>query len=107
MFDRIEIFYSRTRRALSRTRWSARLMGHAETVSSRDEPGLILIQVDGLGEDVLRKAVEKGQMPFIARLLEQDRHDLHSLYSGLPSTASGFARTKSATMRAERSHIAS
>src|SRR5262245_23369223 len=86
MIDRVEILVSRLRRAWNRTRWSARLLGHRSGQATSDEPGLVMIQVDGLGEGVLRRALREGRMPFLRRLVERDGHRIHSLYSGLPSS---------------------
>jgi uncharacterized membrane protein YvlD (DUF360 family) len=37
-------------------------------------PGVILFEIDGLGEEVLREAVRDGHVPTIARWLEQGSH---------------------------------
>src|SRR5262245_53399383 len=86
MIDRVEILVSRLRRAWSRTRWSARLLGHRPEKATSDEPGLVMIQIDGLGEAVLRRAPRDNRMPFLRRLIERDGHRIHGLYSGLPSS---------------------
>ncbi|WP_027934449.1 phage holin family protein [Amycolatopsis thermoflava] len=39
-------------------------------------PGLIFLQVDGLGYDVVRRAVRDGDMPTLARWLAEDSHAL-------------------------------
>jgi endonuclease/exonuclease/phosphatase family metal-dependent hydrolase len=90
MIDRLEILASRIRRMVSRNRWSARLLGHPPAVGHGDEPGLILIQVDGLGADVLRRTLDEGRMPFLARLIEDEGYDFRPLYSGMPSSTPGF-----------------
>jgi endonuclease/exonuclease/phosphatase family metal-dependent hydrolase len=48
-------------------------------------PGLILIQIDGLSRTQAERAIYKGRMPFVSQLL-QEGHQLLSFYSGLPST---------------------
>jgi uncharacterized membrane protein YvlD (DUF360 family) len=49
-----------------------RARGHNQT----DVPGVILFEIDGLGEGVLRDAVEHGHAPTIARWLAQGSHKL-------------------------------
>jgi uncharacterized membrane protein YvlD (DUF360 family) len=39
-----------------------------------DVPGVIMFEIDGLGEPVLRKAIRDGHVPNIARWLEQGSH---------------------------------
>lgn len=48
-------------------------------------PGLILIQVDGLSRAELRRAMEKGRMPFLSRLKGREAYRLRSIYAGMPS----------------------
>ncbi|MDY7102505.1 MAG: phage holin family protein [Actinomycetota bacterium] len=42
-----------------------------------DEPGVVYVQIDGLGIDVLRRAVRIGDVPNLARWLWSDTHRLH------------------------------
>jgi endonuclease/exonuclease/phosphatase family metal-dependent hydrolase len=49
-------------------------------------PGLILVQIDGLSRRQLEKALRRGRMPFVRRLIQREKHRLHTLYSGIPST---------------------
>ncbi len=53
---------------------------------SHREAGLLLIQIDGLGMDVLRQALAEDRMPFLAELLVREDYSLHDLYTGLPSS---------------------
>jgi hypothetical protein len=50
------------------------------------DPGLVLIQIDGLSRRQLERAMAKGRLPFLAQLLRKHGYELHSLYSGLPSS---------------------
>lgn len=90
MIDRVEILVSKVRRLVSRNRWSARILGVPPAVGHGHEPGLVLIQVDGLGEDVLRKSLAEGRMPFLQHLVEDEGYALRPLYSGMPSSTPGF-----------------
>ena len=90
LIDRLEILVSRARRLVSRNRWTARLLGAPPVVGHADEPGLVLIQVDGLGEAVLERALAEGKMPFLQHLLQDEGYGAHRLYSGLPSNTPAF-----------------
>lgn len=74
------------RRKLSRTHWAARLSGVPLPVGHADQPGLIMIQIDGLSRPQFEKALRQNRLPFIARSLKKHRFHLHSFYSGVPST---------------------
>jgi len=90
MIDRLEILWSAIRRAVSRNRWSARLLGHRPPPPHSDAPGLVLIQLDGLGERAFRRALDEGQMPFLEHLIEREGHELRPVYTGLPSNTPAF-----------------
>ncbi|TQM38274.1 phage holin family protein [Pseudonocardia cypriaca] len=64
--DEDELFF---RRAARRSRRGA-------TVDGTMPPGVLLLQVDGLGIDTLRRAVRTGDMPAVARLLDDGSHRL-------------------------------
>ncbi|MEM9607584.1 MAG: phage holin family protein [Actinomycetota bacterium] len=42
-----------------------------------DEPGILLLQIDGLSHAVLLEAVEDGHAPYLASLLRTGRHRVH------------------------------
>ncbi len=75
---------------MSRNRWSARLLGTGPVIGKADEPGLVLIQLDGVGDEVFRRALEDGKMPFLRHLLEDEGHSRHPLYSGMASNTPCF-----------------
>lgn len=52
--------------------------------------GLILIQIDGLGQNCLQQAMDGGYMPFTQKLIRQEHYKNLSLYSGLPSNTPAF-----------------
>src|SRR5262245_8350404 len=70
------------RRLLSRNAWSLRLLGLPKAEPS-DEPGLILIQIDGLSRPQLEHALKRGRMRFLNSLLKREGYALNSVYSGL------------------------
>lgn len=86
MIPRLAARLRKLRRAVSRTEWAVRLLGLPRSTGTASEPGLILIQIDGLGHDQFRRALRYGRLPFIARLLNKEGYRLCSWYSGMPST---------------------
>ena len=87
MIDRLEILAARTRRLISRTRWAGRLLGYPPPPEGEHaEAGLILIQIDGVGMDVFRRALAEDRMPFLTHLLADEDYELHDLYTGMPSS---------------------
>ncbi len=50
------------------------------------ESGLIMIQIDGFSKSELAKALERNEMPFLKKLIKNEKYRLHALYTGLPST---------------------
>jgi endonuclease/exonuclease/phosphatase family metal-dependent hydrolase len=76
------------RRRISRSEWVARRIEEPEQVVVEYDiqlPGILMIQIDGLGHDQLLKAIEKKRLPFLQRLIQQDHFVLRKFYSGLPS----------------------
>ena len=86
MLNLVETFVRKTRRRISRSQWLVRLLGLKRSHDTAAEPGLVLIQIDGLGRHQLEVAIAQGHLPFLSRLLEQHKYRLHSLYSGMPSS---------------------
>jgi endonuclease/exonuclease/phosphatase family metal-dependent hydrolase len=74
------------RRRLSRSEWSLRFLNLKKLPEAEAERGLVLIQIDGLSRTQLEKAIKRGRMPFLAKLLRREGYRLHSIYSGMPST---------------------
>jgi len=50
------------------------------------EPGLLMVQLDGLSEPVLRWAVRAGNLPTLGQWLRSGSHTLRGWHTGLPST---------------------
>lgn len=86
MLIQIEVFFRSLRRNLSRSLWLSRLLRLPASRGSPSRPGLLMIQIDGLGRKQLERALERGEMPFLSRLLGREHYRLHSHYCGLPST---------------------
>jgi hypothetical protein len=51
-----------------------------------DEPGLLMLQFDGLSEPVLRWAVRAGNLPTLGHWLRSGSHTMRGWHTGLPST---------------------
>jgi len=45
-----------------------------------------MIQIDGLSRTQLERAVERGRMPFLRRLLKSRTYSKHTFYPGIPTT---------------------
>lgn len=76
----------RWRRKFSRTRWVARLLNRDLSAPHSDEPGLVILQLDGLARTQLERALKEGRMPFLKKLIDRGHFEELSFYSGLPST---------------------
>jgi len=86
MFAKLESYYHSIRRRLSRSEWAIRHLGLHPSEGTSEEPGLLMIQIDGLARVQLEKAIAQGRMPYLRRLLTREQHSLHTFYPGLPST---------------------
>ena len=49
-------------------------------------PGLLVVQLDGVSEPVLRQAITSGAMPTISRWVRSGSHELRCWHTGLPAT---------------------
>ncbi len=73
------------RRWFSRSEWSLRLL-RVPKLEDDNKRGLVLIQIDGLARAQLERALKRGRMPFLNKLLKREGYHLHDVYSGIPST---------------------
>jgi len=95
MFANIETGYKKLRRSISRGEWMIRLLGLKPVATATDSEdqghptGLIMIQIDGLARAQFDAALEKGELPFLKRLLTREHFQCHTMYSGLPSSTPG------------------
>lgn len=67
----------------------AQVLGQAIRESRRNTvtgSGLLVIQLDGVSEPLLRQAITAGSMPAVARLLRSGSHRLRDWHTGLPAT---------------------
>lgn len=90
MIGRIEVALRRLRRRFSRSEWLARLLRLPVSAGTETAPGLVMIQIDGLSHRELVQATDRGEMPFVRRLMEREHYRLHRQYAGVPSTTAAF-----------------
>ncbi|MBD3307887.1 oxidoreductase, partial [candidate division KSB3 bacterium] len=74
------------RRSVSRSEWAVRLLALTRSPKTQTEPGLIVLQIDGLSRHQMEHAMQSGRLPFLKRLLDEEEYQLLSLYAGLPSS---------------------
>lgn len=86
MIGRIETLLRGIRRGLSRSEWMARLLRLPLSRETAAKPGLVLIQIDGLSQHEFERALQRGEMPFLRRLMQFEHYRLQSQYSGIPAT---------------------
>ncbi len=89
MIARLAVRIRRFQRWCSRSYWELRIMPLSKSEASPSAPGLLLVQIDGLGQKEFQKALQKGRLPFLKRLIEKEKYAEHSHYSGLPSATPG------------------
>src|SRR5690242_9746105 len=68
VFNQVDYSYDRriVRRAARRER----------TPVETDEPGVLFLEIDGLAEPIIRRAIEAGTMPHLRRWLDEGSHSL-------------------------------
>lgn len=86
MFAAVESWIHSIRQRLSRSEWAVRHLGLTPSEGTSEEPGILLLQIDGFARSQLERAVAKGHMPFLRKLLRKEGYELHSFYPGMPST---------------------
>ena len=86
MIGYVERLFSNTRRWLSRSEWGIRLAGLSKSTGTESDPGLVIIQIDGLSRTQFEAALKKGEMPFLNRLIKQEGYRLHTHFPGVPTS---------------------
>jgi len=65
------------------------VMGRSVRTACRADvrgPGLLVVQLDGVAEPLVRQAAASGAMPYLTRCIRSGSHRLRSWHTGLPST---------------------
>jgi hypothetical protein len=74
----------------SQSEWMVRLLNLSRADAPRSEPGLVLIQIDGLGLAEFRRGLRERNLPFLRWLGRKTQgYASHPHYSGLPSNTPG------------------
>ena len=73
------------RRWWSSVEWAVTWLGLPRQKQTATQPGLILIQIDGLSLRILNEALEQNEMPFVKSLEAGVEYRLGPCYSGMPS----------------------
>lgn len=85
MVRRFRALFRLGQRRLSRAHLLSRALRLSATEGDPSRPGLVMIQVDGLSRPQFVRALERGEMPFLQRLIRRESYRVHTLYSGLPA----------------------
>lgn len=86
MFAKLESYLHHLRHRLSRNEWAIKHLGLTPSEGTSEEPGLLLIQIDGFSKTQLQRALAANRMPFLKRLLQREGYEQHTFYPGLPTT---------------------
>ncbi|MEE9499262.1 MAG: hypothetical protein V3V24_07970, partial [Nitrospinaceae bacterium] len=86
MIGYVERLFSNIRHWLSRSEWGIRLAGLSKSTDTESDPGLVILQIDGLSRTQLETALKKGKMPFLNRLIKQEGYRLHTHFPGVPTS---------------------
>jgi len=86
MIGRIDARLRLLRRKLSRTHWLLRFLHLSTSEGPANRPGLVMVQIDGLSLGQFNHALDKGKLPFLKRLIKREQYQVHTQYSGLPSS---------------------
>lgn len=76
----------KVRQFFSRSEWVTRLFKLSQSTGTATEPGLILVQIDGLSRSQFELAIRRRRLPFLKKLVAREKYRVHTLYSGLPSS---------------------
>ncbi len=66
-----------------------RLAGRLAPTEGLDRPGTVIVQIDGLAEPILRRALGEGRMPTLASWLASGSHRLVGWECDIPSMTTG------------------
>ncbi len=75
--------------ASSEEAFLGQLLGQAVRTTHRmpgHGPGMLVVQLDGVSEPLLRQAITAGAMPTVSRMLRSGSHRLRRWHTGLPAT---------------------
>lgn len=90
MIAKIAFFFMRLRRAFNSSEWLIKLFKLDVSTASANEPGIVLIQIDGLSKHEFECALSRNELPFLAKLIRHQHYHLHQMYAGLPASTPAF-----------------
>ncbi len=67
-----------------------RLLGLSRPDKPQEGRGLVLIQIDGFSYRNCERAMKKGHMPFLKKLINREHYQFRDMYSGIPSNTPAF-----------------
>jgi len=81
MIGRIEARLRLLLRKFSRTHWLLRFLHLSISEGPANRPGLVMLQIDGLSLDQFNRALDKGELPFLKRLIKREHYQrcIHSI----------------------------
>lgn len=85
MLSKLGKFKRVARRRFSRIQLLGRWLGFDVRVPDSHQPGLIILQVDGLSRKQFEAAMANGRLPFLRRMVRRGYFQRTSFYSGMPS----------------------
>lgn len=86
MVYRFEFWWRRIRNWFDRSEWMIRLLKLPVHTGAATKPGLVMVQIDGLSRSQFERALRKGEMPFLRKLMRSEHYHLHTHYPGLPTS---------------------
>src|ERR1035437_4709773 len=92
MFLRTNTFSSKLRRLFSSDEWMVKLLKLSIIREQSAQPGAVVIQIDGLSHEEFTRAIHKGEMPHLSRLLKKEGYVDYAHYSGQPSSTPSVDR---------------
>jgi endonuclease/exonuclease/phosphatase family metal-dependent hydrolase len=79
-------FWTKIKRVFNKNELSVHLLNLPRSNISRENTGLIMIQIDGFSRKQLELAIKNRKMPFLKKLIRKENYQLYSHYPGLPSS---------------------
>jgi endonuclease/exonuclease/phosphatase family metal-dependent hydrolase len=86
LFTHISGFFKKVSHRTSSIWWLAKALGFPSSSPESQDPGLVLIQIDGLSHSALHREISRGKLPFLKRLLAEEGYQIRHHYSGIPSS---------------------
>ena len=71
---------------MSRARWVSRLLHYELPAEASHEPGLIMLQIDGLSREQFDRALARNRLPYLKKLLRGGHFQRAGFYSGVPAS---------------------